>query len=272
MKQFPRLLTFLLLLGLLTLPVFGENLVIERQVYEYLTEQLGLPGSSACGILANMEQESAFNPNALGDNGTSYGLCQWHAGRYAALRSFCQGRGVDYQTVAGQLAYLRYELENTYSELLAQLRVQADTADGAFRAAYLWCTEFERPENADQNGILRGTLARGKYWNRYSSIIDLEPEEEPMTQEEVIQIITQPEVTIPQPPEGTHVERYQDTGTDTLTLPTRPYTPRHRPKKADTAAASPAGAFAAAMLFLPLSDGKKEPFRPEFGVFPEMPV
>lgn len=272
MKQFPRLLTFLLLLGLLTLPVFGENLVIERQVYEYLTEQLGLPGSSACGILANMEQESAFNPNALGDNGTSYGLCQWHAGRYAALRSFCQGRGVDYQTVAGQLAYLRYELENTYSELLAQLRVQADTADGAFRAAYLWCTEFERPENADQNGILRGTLARGKYWNRYSSIIDLEPEEEPMTQEEVIQIITQPEVTIPQPPEGTHVERYQDTGTDTLTLPTRPYTPRHRPKKADTAAASPAGAFAAAMLFLPLSDGKKEPFRPEFGVLPEMPV
>lgn len=272
MKQFPRLLTFLLLLGLLTLPVFGENLVIERQVYEYLTEQLGLPGSSACGILANMEQESAFNPNALGDNGTSYGLCQWHAGRYAALRSFCQGRGVDYQTVAGQLAYLRYELENTYSELLAQLRVQADTADGAFRAAYLWCTEFERPENADQNGILRGTLARGKYWNRYSSIIDLEPEEEPMTQEEVIQIITQPEVTIPQPPEGTHVERYQDTGTDTLTLPTRPYTPRHRPKKADTVAASPAGAFAAAMLFLPLSDGKKEPFQPEFGVFPEMPV
>lgn len=272
MKQFPRLLTFLLLLGLLTLPVFGENLVIERQVYEYLTEQLGLPGSSACGILANMEQESAFNPNALGDNGTSYGLCQWHAGRYAALRSFCQGRGVDYQTVAGQLAYLRYELENTYSELLAQLRVQADTADGAFRAAYLWCTEFERPENADQNGILRGTLARGKYWNRYSSIIDLEPEEEPMTQEEVIQIITQPEVTIPQPPEGTHVERYQDTGTDTLTLPTRPYTPRHRPKKADTAAASPAGAFAAAMLFLPLSDEKKEPFRPEFGVLPEMPV
>lgn len=272
MKQFPRLLTFLLLLGLLTLPVFGENLVIERQVYEYLTEQLGLPGSSACGILANMEQESAFNPNALGDNGTSYGLCQWHAGRYAALRSFCQGRGVDYQTVAGQLAYLRYELENTYSELLAQLRVQADTADGAFRAAYLWCTEFERPENADQNGILRGTLARGKYWNRYSSIIDLEPEEEPMTQEEVIQIITQPEVTIPQPPEGTHIERYQDTGTDTLTLPTRPYIPRHRPKKADAAAASPAEAFAAAMLFLPLSDGKKEPFRPEFGVFPEMPV
>lgn len=271
MKQFRRLWIFLLLLVSLSIPVFGENLVIERQVYEYLTQQLGLPGSSACGILANMEQESAFNPNALGDNGTSYGLCQWHAGRYAALRSFCQGKGVDYQTVAGQLAYLRYELENTYSELLAQLRVQADTAEGAFRAAYLWCTEFERPVNADQNGILRGTLARGKYWNRYSSIIDLEPEEEPMTQEEVIQIITQPEVTIPQPPQGAHVERYQDTGKETLALPTRPYVPRHRPGK-KAATVSPAGAFAAAMLFLPLSDGKKEPFRPEFGLCMETPV
>ena len=142
MKLFRKCVLLLLMLGLLRVPVLAENLVIERQVYQYLTEQMGLPSSSACGILANIEKESAFNPNIVGDQGTSYGLCQWHAGRYTALKTFCRAKGLDYQTVAGQLAYLRYELETNYSDLLAELRVQKNDADGAYRAAYLWCVEF----------------------------------------------------------------------------------------------------------------------------------
>ena len=71
MKLFRKFFLLILLFGLLCIPAFAENLVIERQVYQYLTEQMGLPSSSACGILANIEKESAFNPNAVGDNGTS---------------------------------------------------------------------------------------------------------------------------------------------------------------------------------------------------------
>lgn len=271
MRLFRKSILLFLILGILCIPAFAENLVIERQVYEYLTQQMGLPSSSACGILANIEKESAFNPGAVGDNGTSYGLCQWHAGRFSALKAYCRGRELDYQTVAGQLSYLRYELENTYSELLAQLRVQKNDADGAYRAAYLWCTEFERPVNMEQNGRLRGTIARGKYWNRYNSIVIVEQEEEiPMTQEEVIQIVTQTEVTVPQPPEGTKVERYQDTQEEKLCLPIRPYVPRHRPvRKAEP---NWGMAVAAAMLFVPLSDGKKERFDPETGLYPAVPV
>lgn len=269
MKSLRKLWLLLFLVGVLWIPVSGENLVVERQVYQYLTEQMGLPRSSACGILANIEVESAFNPGALGDNGTSYGLCQWHAGRYAALRSFCQGRGSDYQSVAGQLAYLRYELENTYPDLLAQLRVQMEDADGAYRAAYLWCTEFERPVNAEQNGIWRGTLARGKYWNRYNSIVNLEPEE-PLTQQELLQQVTQQEVAIPQPPEGTRVYRNHRTGTQTVSLPMRPYVPRHPPAR--TRRGNVGTAVAAALLFLPLSDGKKEKFQPDFRISARIPV
>lgn len=270
MKLFRKFILLLMMLGCLCFPAFAENLVIERQVYQYLTEQMGLPSSSACGILANIEQESAFNPNIVGDNGTSYGLCQWHAGRYTALRAFCQAKGQDYQTVAGQLSYLRYELENTYSSLLAELKVQKNDAEGAYRAAYLWCTEFERPVNMEQNGMLRGSIARGKYWNRYNSIITIAPEPEPMTEEEVVQTVIQPEVTIPQPPEGTKVERYVDTGEEKLILPIRPYIPRHRPKA--EAAPNWGSAVAAALLFLPLSDGKKERFDPESGICPEIPA
>jgi len=261
MKLFYKFILLLLLATVLAFPAFGENLVVERQVYQYLTEQMGLPSSSACGILANIEQESGFNPNIVGDQGTSYGLCQWHAGRFSALKAYCRGKNMDYQTVAGQMAYLRYELENTYASLLAELRVQSNDADGAYRAAYLWCVEFERPVNMEQNGILRGSIARGKYWNRYNSIVTMAPEEEPMTQEEVIQVITQTQVCIPQPPAQPEPERDQDAGTKTRMPVIGPYIPRHRPKREDVP--NWGVAIASAMLFLPLSDGKKEHFSPE---------
>ena len=270
MKLFRKSVLLLLMLCSLCIPVFGENLVIERQVYQYLTQQMGLPSSSACGILANIEKESSFNPNAVGDHGTSYGLCQWHAGRYTALKAFCRAKELDYQTVAGQMAYLRYELENTYAGLLAELKVQKNDADGAYRAAYLWCVEFERPVNMEQNGILRGSIARGKYWNRYNSMIILEPEPEPMTQEEVVRAVTQEEVAVPQPPEGTVVQRYRDTGKKTHTIEIRPYSPRHRPKREQKA--NIGAAVAASMLFVPMSDGIKQRFDPEAGICLPAPV
>ena len=96
-KQILRLVTWLLLAVLLVpLPVqaagIQDPLAVEQQVYAYLTEVMEFPSASACGVLANMEHESAFQLTVLGDSGTSFGLCQWHAGRYAALRSFCASR------------------------------------------------------------------------------------------------------------------------------------------------------------------------------------
>ncbi len=41
--------------------------------------------------------------------GTSYGLCQWHDGRFDALQSFCLLQGYDYWSLEGQLNYLAYE-------------------------------------------------------------------------------------------------------------------------------------------------------------------
>ena len=270
MKLFRKYILLLLITGLLCIPVFAENLVIERQIYQFLTEQMGLPSSSACGILANIEKESAFNPGAVGDDGTSYGLCQWHAGRFAALKTFCLAKGLDYQTVAGQLSYLRYELETTYAALLGKLKVQKNDAEGAYWAAYFWCVEFERPVNMEYNGKLRGTIARGKYWNRYNSIITLEPEPEPMTEEDVVEAVTQSQVTVPQPPEGTQMEHYADTKEEKLTLPIQPYIPRHSPKRKITP--NWGAAVASAMLFVPLSDGIKERFDPKYGVCEAIPV
>ena len=76
-----RLLAVLLTAALLAVPVSadaGDRLAVEREVYDYLTNELLLSTAAACGVLANIEHESSFQPTIYGDKGTSYGLCQWH--------------------------------------------------------------------------------------------------------------------------------------------------------------------------------------------------
>lgn len=255
----------LVLLVVLTYICFGaaasQQLAVERQVYDYLTQEMGLPSASACGILANIEYESAFNLQALGDNGTSFGLCQWHAGRYSNLKAYCRSRDLDYRTVEGQLAYLEFELQTGYTSLYSLLLGMENSPNGAYRAAQLWCTEFERPANMEQRAKERSVLAKGKYWNRYNSLFVLAPQEEPMTEEEVIQAVTQTEVTIPQPPEGTTVEKVE--GVEQLKLPIRPYIPRHRPVVLQPVRANVWSAVSMALLYGPMSDGVKRRFRLE---------
>ena len=209
-----RLLAVLLAAAVLAVPVWAEPLeqmAVERQVYGFLTEELGLTTAAACGVLANIEHESSFRPTIVGDQGTSYGLCQWHNERFSALRGYCSALGMDYRTVEGQMAYLRYELGNRYTTLLLTLQSIDNTPDGAYRAAYLWCVQFEKPSNMQVKAASRGELAQGKYWVRYShynSIIMVEPEPEPEPDPEILlEQLKQNPVTIPLPPEKTQVDR-----------------------------------------------------------------
>ena len=206
--NFIRLLALLLAAALLAVPVSagtGQRLAVERQVYEYLTGELKLSTAAACGVLANIEHESSFQPTIYGDKGTSFGLCQWHNERFTALRSFCSALGMDYRTVEGQLFYLKYELGTNYVNLLLTLQSIDNTPDGAYRAAYLWCVQFEKPSDTYTKAAARGTLARDKYWVRYSSynsgisILPEEPEPEPDPQDLIEQLRQEP-VAIPLPP------------------------------------------------------------------------
>lgn len=139
----------------------------EQRIFRYLTIDMGLPASSACGILANIEHESGFDPNNVGDNGTSYGICQWHKERRAALKTYCQQNQLNCQTLEGQLAYLRYELETAYPVLLSELKAMENTAQGAYNAAYAWCVRFERPSNPNRKAQIRGAAAQNTYWPKY---------------------------------------------------------------------------------------------------------
>ena len=141
----------------------------ETIIYDYLREEMGLNMAAACGVLANIKCESDFNPNMEGDyvDGvyTSYGICQWHGDRLTALQNFTD----EWQTLEGQLEYLKYELSGDYSKILSYLMGVSDDADGAYDAAYYWCYNFEIPADTANTSVSRGNLARDTYWPYYSS-------------------------------------------------------------------------------------------------------
>lgn len=141
----------------------SENTVA---VYEYLTSVMGLNHAGACGVLANIQLESDFSPLSLGDGGSSYGICQWHNERFNRLISFCNGNGLDYNTLGGQLKYLESELASSYPSVLAYIRSVPDTAQGAYDAAYYWCVHFEVPDHTSERAAQRGNLAMNEYYGK----------------------------------------------------------------------------------------------------------
>ena len=236
-KNFIRLLAAVLVIVLCAPGVSadaGDRLAVEREVFDYLTNELMLSNAAACGVLANIEHESSFQPTIFGDKGTSYGLCQWHNERFTALRGYCAYLGLDYRTVEGQMAYLKYELGTNYVSLLLYLQSIDNTPEGAYKAAYQWCVLFERPSNMQVKAASRGELARGKYWPRYNNfqpiiIVQPEPEETEPNPEVLIEQLKQNPVTIPLPPEE-HVEEKGTVRYFSFEKPEfRYYTPWHLP-------------------------------------------
>ena len=114
-----------------------------------------------------MSQESGFRTDALGDNGTSYGLCQWHEGRWDRLNSYCNEHGYDPSSIEGQVAYMDYELQNNYPGVYDKLMSVDDTIEGAKEASKYWTIHYEIPANKEQRAAERAATIE-TYWERAS--------------------------------------------------------------------------------------------------------
>lgn len=101
----------------------------------------GLTRAQAAGIAGNLLYESGFNPSAVGDGGTSFGVAQWHNGRGAAMKAWTQSHGYSPTSFKGQLEYLWYELNHSESYALGKLRATTNPYD----AGMAFCRYFERP-------------------------------------------------------------------------------------------------------------------------------
>lgn len=105
-------------------------------------QRLGWKPHQVQGILGNLAAESGvkLNTNAVGDNGTSFGIAQWRGPRYDALRAFAGRQNADPSDLRTQLDFLNHELNTTEKRAGDMLRGSTDVL-GATRAM----VSFERP-------------------------------------------------------------------------------------------------------------------------------
>ena len=97
----------------------------------FLTKQ-GWTPAQAAGIVGNLQAESgsSLKTDAVGDNGTAFGIAQWRLDRREALNNFARQNGKDPADFMTQLAFLNNELNG--SEKFAGDAIRAaDTPDKA---------------------------------------------------------------------------------------------------------------------------------------------
>ena len=135
----------------------GSN---EHTIYAFLTGEMGYNRAAAMGVMANIKYESGYRPVCDGDRGTSYGICQWHAGRKTNLINYCTENGLDYTTLEGQLRFFKYEITTRYSSVHAYLKGVENTAEGAYDAGYYFCFNYEAPAARTSQSTKRATYAR----------------------------------------------------------------------------------------------------------------
>lgn len=141
-----------------TIEMQQEEQSVQDTIFDFCVNELSLNAAGACGIMANIQAESEYNSQA-GSAFGAYGLCQWCGSRRNELLR-CQ----DSWSVNTQLLFLKYELENGYSDVLDVLQNIEDNSDGAYYAAYYFCKYFEIPSNVEWKANYRGGIAQ-EIWN-----------------------------------------------------------------------------------------------------------
>lgn len=124
-----------------------------KEAMDYFIGQ-GWTREQAAGIVANLQAESNFKPDAIGDGGQAYGIAQWHPDRQANFQKFA-GHSIRGSTFEEQLKFVQWELTHTESAAGNQLRV-ADTAREAGAAVSKY---YERPADREGEAARRGERA-----------------------------------------------------------------------------------------------------------------
>ncbi|MBE6543606.1 MAG: hypothetical protein E7675_04335, partial [Ruminococcaceae bacterium] len=166
------------------LNTYAETESNETTIYNFLKEEMGFNTAAACGVLANIQNESGFRNDVVEygytwDTGGGYGICQWtnsprssSTGRRTNLVNWCNDNGYDYTSLIGQLNFLKHELNTNYYYywVTSELLKVDNSAQGAYDAGYIWCYYFEVPAGYD-TGVseTRGNLAKNSYWTKYNN-------------------------------------------------------------------------------------------------------
>jgi hypothetical protein len=126
----------------------------ERRAMEFFQRQ-GWTKEQAAGLAANIKRESAFRPDAVGDNGKAYGIAQWHPDRQAEFKKRF-GKDIQGSSLDEQMAFMHYELTAGNEKNAGDKLRGSKTAEEAAAAV---STHYERPADKDGEAAKRGQLA-----------------------------------------------------------------------------------------------------------------
>lgn len=137
-----------------------ENATGERSKYiQQKLMSMGFTASAAAGVVGNLVQESGLRTDAIGDNGTSGGLAQWHNERWEALKRFAAARGKDWTDLDTQIEFLAEEMRTSYADTYAKMQ----SAELPEIAGQIMTDEYEIPDPASANYAQRQANARAAY-------------------------------------------------------------------------------------------------------------
>jgi len=125
-----------------------------KDVIDFFTNK-GLTKEQSAGIAANIERESSYNPNAVGDSKTSFGIAQWHKERGQNMIEWTKSNGFEPNSMEGQLEYMWHELTGDYKNVLNQLK----NTSTAQEAAEVFVRKYEIPSNIEQEVAIRSQKA-----------------------------------------------------------------------------------------------------------------
>ena len=123
-----------------------------QRAHDYFRAR-GLTEEQTAGILANMAAESGFDPTKMGDNGTSYGLFQYHGDRLSGLRNWARTANPSEQQ---QLDYAWLEMTQGGQQSTYQ-RLRSVGTPG--QAGAIFASGFEVPAGGQGEAFRRGQAA-----------------------------------------------------------------------------------------------------------------
>jgi hypothetical protein len=93
-------------------------------------EKKGFTRAQAIGIAANIEAESKFKTNAVGDDGKAYGIAQWHPDRQAIFQR-TYGKPIRESSFQEQLEFINWEFNNNEKKAAGFIRQAQDAGQAA---------------------------------------------------------------------------------------------------------------------------------------------
>ena len=125
--------------------------VKEQDMYDYLTKEKGLNHEQATGMIANIQGESAYKSDAVGDNGDSIGLFQYNkpAGRAGPFEAAVPDWRTNWR---GQIDYAL--TQDPVGKRYASTKF---TSSG--QASDFWVQKFEIPADIPGQQRVRGSYA-----------------------------------------------------------------------------------------------------------------